>query len=73
MIGKILSHIGKNPRKARGWQTGVVCSKYSWGESGRWSNPRKILQILPSFKLGNRICSFKLLQNYYLNKNTTFS
>ena len=59
VIGNLFLHIGKNPSKAKGWQTSYVCSK----QCVRQCNPRKTLQFFPSFKL---------TRNCYINMDIFF-
>ena len=55
VVGKILLHTGENPNEARRWRMSVALSKNSWESTGR--SPKKVLQLLPSFKLGSSISS----------------
>ena len=52
----MLLHIGKSLSKARCRQTSMVCSRYILGSKG-WCQPRRVLLLLISFKLGNSIPS----------------
>lgn len=55
VVGKILLHTGENPSEARRWRMSAAPSKNSWGLRG--AAPNKVLQLLPSFKLGISISS----------------
>ena len=74
MIGAIIQlllHIGRNASREKRQQIRVVCSKISWGGLVWWQqcNPRKMLQLLPSFKIEYSILELQLSQNYYTNMN----